>query len=537
VALSPYEVFISGDGTSWRKAGPVGLTDRFTALAAGPDFILLGAESGRMYRSSDGRRWEVLEPAVDPYARRVAPIRFLALSPRGDEVLASSGQGIVRSTDQGDTWEPVADPFWNVQKARSILCIGYAGSTPVVVTRTGAYRGTGREFVPADKGLPEGVAPVIAAAEDGRLVVALPGAGIYVTGSGKSWNRLPRAPDDPIGFVGFTSTGYLAAGPFSPLHASQRKGREWKRLNGISPAFAPVSSRATETGAMIILRGKGLVWLVDSGLESVELPASLAAINTLLETSKGRLAGTQGGVYFSPSGSSMWEDVTPPSLGGPVNRFLKLTDGRILLASGGFGVFVSDNGGRDWIEWNETLGTANDVRAILEDSGGVLAATENGLMIRGIEAGSTWQPAGRGIGRRIVRDLVVDNGLLFAATETGLFSAPPGGGFHPVEGFSGSVRSMAVQNGAVAAVVDRGILFREASGPVREMPRLPDSSSPVSVALMDGQPVAGSDKGTYRWQGSGWFRLGSSTLPVDRLSLHSGELIVVSRGGGTHVIR
>jgi photosystem II stability/assembly factor-like uncharacterized protein len=535
--LSPYEVFLSSDGISWRKAGPEGREDFFTALAVGPDYILVGSKSGRIYRSSDGRQWETLDAPRDPYARKVAPVFFLAISPDGKEVLASSGQGVVRSIDRGNSWEPVTDPFWKVQEARSIMCLGYAGKTAMVITRSGPYRWTKKGFVQTSKDLPEGVNPVSAVAERGKILIALPGAGIYETGNGRLWKRLSRAPDDPVAFVGFTSTGYLAAGPFSPLYVSDGKGQEWTRIEGISQAFVPMSSRVNNEGTLIVFHGKGLMRLKDGSLTSVEMPVSLASINALAEVPGGRLAGTQGGVFYSPEGSSLWQDVTPVSLGANVNAFLPLSDGRILLASGGLGVFVSGDGGKNWDEWNEGLGTANDARSLVEDHNGVLAATEKGLMRRSLKLDSSWEPAARGIGRVMISGLKKNKGFLWAATEKGVFKASLTGPFEPVAGFSGSATSLDVHDGSLLALVSGRILLRDPKGQVRELDRLPGSAVPRSMIMMDGVPAAGSDRGVFIWQGSRWNREGNSILPVDRIFFHAGVLTVVTRGGGTYNIR
>lgn len=84
-------------GETWQALSRQGQSD-FHALTSGEAGIL--GFDGSLVRSSDGLAWEQLPSPVQPAA--------LAASPVGPEVLATTSQGLLRSTDGGTTWARVA---------------------------------------------------------------------------------------------------------------------------------------------------------------------------------------------------------------------------------------------------------------------------------------------------------------------------------------------------------------------------------------------------------------------------------------------
>lgn len=84
-------------GESWDPVSRQGESD-FHALTIGGAGVL--GYDGQLRRSTDGEVWEVLPIPGEPAS--------LAASPAGAEVLATNGQGLLRSTDAGSSWSAVS---------------------------------------------------------------------------------------------------------------------------------------------------------------------------------------------------------------------------------------------------------------------------------------------------------------------------------------------------------------------------------------------------------------------------------------------
>jgi photosystem II stability/assembly factor-like uncharacterized protein len=85
-------------GESWQTLSRAGESD-FHALTASGGGIL--GYDGSLLRSADGTDWEQLELPAPPAG--------LAATADGQQVLATTGQGVLLSVDAGSSWSPVPD--------------------------------------------------------------------------------------------------------------------------------------------------------------------------------------------------------------------------------------------------------------------------------------------------------------------------------------------------------------------------------------------------------------------------------------------
>jgi photosystem II stability/assembly factor-like uncharacterized protein len=83
-------------GQSWQPLSRQGQSD-FHALTASPAGVL--GFDGTLQRSADGISWEQLQIPSAPAS--------LSAGPDGQQVLATTEQGLLSSTDAGSTWTPV----------------------------------------------------------------------------------------------------------------------------------------------------------------------------------------------------------------------------------------------------------------------------------------------------------------------------------------------------------------------------------------------------------------------------------------------
>ncbi len=534
--LSNYELFWSTNGKDWAPAGFMDRAERLTGFGMGESLVVVASDSGTIFRSVDGGLFQKAPPPKDPYGRMVSGIRYIAIHPKDVEVLASSGQGLIRSRDKGETWEPIAEPFWSNPAAREVIAIGYTKDKPVVVTRSGVYRQGKDGFELLDKGLPDVFRPTVASVFNGEILMALPGDGIYLAIKDNKFSKLKSAPGDPIAFLGFARDGFLASRPATELNLGDTKGSRWSPVGQYSPSFIPLDSVSTPYGDFLILRGKGLVKLEGDRYVSIGLPANLSSVNASLVVSGNRLIGSQGGVYFSSSTGKMWEDVTPVELGAAVNVFLPLDDGRLLLGSNGAGVFISEDSGKSWRNWSLRLGTANTIKSLVEYGGGVLAATENGLMWTETGTVPSWESRDAGVGRTSVSTIVQDGDRYWIATQKGVSTARDGKDFVPVPGLEGRVNSISVEDGTLLALVNGRILLQKKGKKLTEMPK-GSGFIASNVALKNGRVYAGTNNGLYRLDDGRWVAAGNTRHPVALLLGEKGGLRVVTRGAGTYLVK
>jgi hypothetical protein len=146
-------------GETWTPLSRAGESD-FHALAALGDAGVLGYDEV-LRRSPDGRTWEQLAIPAEPHT--------LAAAPDGGTVLATTAQGLLRSTDAGTTWAAVdGAPLLQVvtwADAGTAVGVDPAGAVWTSTDAAGTWQQT------ADLGAaPRAVA---AAAADGTVRVAV----------------------------------------------------------------------------------------------------------------------------------------------------------------------------------------------------------------------------------------------------------------------------------------------------------------------------------------------------------------------------
>ena len=128
-------------GVSWRVVSRGGQSDFHALTMAGAAVV---GFDGSLRRSADRRAWTT---GASP-----GELRSLASSPDGSTLLATTAQGVMRSTDLGATWGPVADAprLLHVVWGDDQLVVGVAPDGAVSVSDDGAttWRRTGARVPP-----------------------------------------------------------------------------------------------------------------------------------------------------------------------------------------------------------------------------------------------------------------------------------------------------------------------------------------------------------------------------------------------------
>lgn len=421
---------------------------------------------------------------------------FYALCNEGDTIYAATQFDLLRSTNNGETWQlkdaglPSQLPAVSLTATNGIV---FAGSD-----NSGVYRSTdhGNAWSAANTGLPALARNVrVVYGHAGRVYLGVAGSGstgfYYSTDNGDSWNPFVNGPDTTVtGFVGSGDT--LVAGTISgKVFVSTNLGQTW-RDTVVSP-FAP-SIRGIammKSFLFVTTEGHGIFRSLDAGLTwsnadsgFTDDPAwvrPIAIIDSTLFT--GIDYSGNGGVWRSTNRGDLWENVSgmrmtvttaPPT--GTVNVYYKqyamLVHGsRLFAGTFGYGLLTSDdlgttwhhvntpfrqyvlselavfgdtvlagtsaiegayvstNLGKQWEQYRANLGVS--VMSFTKFGSNIYAGGVNGNIGYGVfkssDGGLSWTQMSTGLPVSISNMIIQDNGILYAATDGGLYKSTNGG--------------------------------------------------------------------------------------------------------------
>lgn len=194
-------LLVSDDGgQTWEQRSMPG-TD-FHALAVAPSDgdrlygLAVSGERGLFVSRDGGRRWESL-----PAEGLVGPPFNLVVDPAdADRVLASTGEGLMESTDAGRSWSPVAPGEMTVGLAlarEGETTLAYAYRIAPDFEGMALSRDYGRTWTPLAESPPGPILFVAVAPSDPQAIYAANREGrvFHSTDGGESWTALNRALD------------------------------------------------------------------------------------------------------------------------------------------------------------------------------------------------------------------------------------------------------------------------------------------------------------------------------------------------------
>lgn len=469
----------SKDDTAWSRSELWGGDVRSLAFdPRDPDRVFAGTSGGHVYRSTDaGATWSESGAALALPGWVVSDLDFDPDPDHEGRLWAAlwgtwGGGMVVVSDDDGATWQPRGyDDLKDTQVYTLARVPGrpeqlYAGTLSGV---WGSVDG-GESWARLTVGLPEvhKVTSLLVGPEDPDRVVA------------GTWERAYRSDDGGLTWRGIFEGMILDSEVFTLTPVPGRPDEWW----------------ASTCGWVYRTRDAGGQWQRHTeGFENRRTPAFMALPGGRL------LAGTVAGLHVSDDDGRSWRRTGPADLSIFDIAYHPSRPDRVLLATEGSGVWVSDaggleprrvaegmrnlrigamvkagrellvavnhagpvsgihashDGGRTFDPQHATLPT---VRGLVVHGIGVYAATERGLYER---AGATWRLIGE-IGERRVEQVDSAGGRLVVRTADG-FWEQVGPRFQPVEYRHGAPRSAALTAAGDALwVSDAAGLYRLAT--------------------------------------------------------------------------
>ena len=319
-------------------------------------------------------------------------------------LLASTTNGIFRSTNNGATWEPAGTGITG-----SAMCIAQAGSSLLAGTAV-------------------------------RLSLNYSGGVFRSTDGGDHWvqvsSGLMPAPVNGLTVVPHNGGVYVFAATDSGIFISSNEGLTWSAINQGLTSKSVVAIAVEEFGVDGLdlyagTSGGGLFFSSDFGVSWLQRNNGLPTVGrgrivySLVVTDSGVFAGT-GGVNRSNDHGLTWTPATRPpfvTAGSPACRFLA-KKGPLLLASEGSQVYRSTDYGVTWdmtgfglpqnFSYSQTVYSLTTVGETIfaGTTAGVFMSSDNGLQ---------WHVANEGLDASAANSMAASGPHLFVSSASGYY--------------------------------------------------------------------------------------------------------------------
>ncbi len=412
----------------------------------------------RWFLSFDqGDHWEEINPRQRDYGGQ--PQSLFAF--QGKLFLDLSNNGLVVSSDNGRTWQP--QPIGTLGYFTSVSSMLNVGAT--------IFAGLQGYYYSQDNGV---------------------GIGVFrSTDSGRNWNEVN---------TGLTNGGTIPALVTSEMDiyvpaswnllTADKEGQSWRKLNQALPQALRLyrggvyqNGMAAGGRALIACCGgeyangrshNSLFLSADSGQNwneiswqtlDLEFPARALAVrgNTLY-------AGGFGEVMVSNDLGRNWQVVRDGLKNNRDVTHLLVDGGNVYAVTFGAGetslignIYLLGNQGKSWIEVGPKNVEQNEFTAFAAAGDKLFAGTSEGQIYASLDQGRNWKVFDGGLPKERVRNLVIIDNKVFAATDNGVFfSSDNGQSWTPfTSGMTDTRITSLVKRGAVLyAGTEGGSIFR-----------------------------------------------------------------------------
>jgi uncharacterized protein (TIGR03437 family) len=461
----------------------------------------------------------------------------------GANLFAGTGSGVLRSTDQGQSWTAASAglPNFDVVAFAAVGSNLFAGGCRL-------YRSSdqGRTWSQASAGIFNCVNSFAIIGE--TLFAGAYNAGVYrSTDQGRSWTLLSDGLTDRriVALLASGSTIFAGADG-GGVFRSTDEGRNWTAAsNGLTGgrrirAFAALGANifaSTDDRGVFLSTDQGQNWkAVNSGITEY-------GVATLFASGANIFAGTYGGrVFRSTDQGQNWVEVSE-GLPGVWVKALAAPGGKLFSATNGGGVYRLGDDGRRWTAANNGV-AAMWARALAVKGNVVFAGMEGGGLYRSTNLGRFWAPAGSGVLPPYVNAFLVSGANLFAGTNRGVFVSTDDG-----RSWAGSSAGLPYGVSSLAAIgsnlfagapgrgvyisTDQGRNWAEANTGLtnRNVTALAAPGSNLFAGTDNGGVFRSSDNGRT-WSAA---NEGLTSLRISSLAVMDSDLFAATYGGGVYI--
>ncbi|MBI1760635.1 MAG: hypothetical protein HYR56_04280 [Acidobacteria bacterium] len=354
-------VYLSDDaGESWQRALGSPATQVYGLLVNG-DAVLYGTDAfgegpGGVLRSTDdGATWQLVNNGLPE------KVAVLSLAAQRDQLFAATVTGrVFRSADNGDTWTEASTGL--PETPQPVLLVGGPAAL-LALTNDGLYRTTdgGASWANSNDRLPAAVKLTpghIPQAQGDRFLLPTTNAGVIVSDDGGATWRFSNQgmPENAnLGDLTVAEADVYCATSDGALYRSTDGGATWTMCNPTFGLGKNVRGLERSGDALLLATFDGVFRSMDdgasweranSGLRAASMDGGMLAVGNRLYVS------TQGGIWASDTKGASWRLLNDGFRQFPLSAIwgagLGYKDGCVFAGSFGDGLYRSANGGNTW---------------------------------------------------------------------------------------------------------------------------------------------------------------------------------------------
>ena len=386
------------------------------------DIFIGTSKEGRIFRSSDnGSNWTLV------YNSTILSLVIASLSstPDGSILAGTDGAGILKSTDNGNTWTSTS---LVTNTIRSFVIS--ENNSILAATNSGIYKSNdnGDNWVLSNSGLTTTNTYALLKNTSGTIFCTAGISKIFKsTDNGSNWLETGSGlPSSVIYSLGSNSSNVLFSGTISGLYKStddgsswiadslQNKFIRWVAFNSSDDLFAGTAGE----GIYRSDQGSSVYEVINTGLKNTFINAMTFALNGDF------YAGTNNNRFYKSSDLGInWLDISDHLIvfNSPARVLSLLTypNGDIIAGTFNQGIFRTTNNGDYWLHELSGLTTYNIYSLALDRQANILAGSTSKLY-KSANFGQDWEAIDNGQINYNIQDIAVNSlGHIFVATNGG----------------------------------------------------------------------------------------------------------------------